>query len=145
MKENENTNRHNKKEPVVENKHSLPYPTRTLDPPIRLVDRAREIESADMVIQTSVNSRLELIAKQIRNLQDEAKQILEQAELDLELHRVKCNFEKKVGQAIHLYVKDNGDKYFSLLSKEEWGKPPHIYLGTYMLNADRSFKKIGGT
>jgi hypothetical protein len=38
---------HNKNEPVIENRRSLSVPSRTLDPPIRLVDRAREIELAD--------------------------------------------------------------------------------------------------
>lgn len=74
----EESTTHNKKEPIVEDKYLLPYPTRTLDPPIRLVDRAREIELADESIKTNVGGKLELILKQIRGLQDEAKRIMEE-------------------------------------------------------------------
>lgn len=137
----EEENIHNKKEPIVENTHILPFSTRTLNPPIRLVDRAREIENAHDSIRTSVNSRLELIVKQIHNLQSEAQDILKQATRDAELHQIKCNFEKKVGQTIHLYEKENGQKYFSLLSPEDWGKSPHSFLGSYKLNPDRSFEE----
>ena len=133
---------HNKAEPVVEGKHSLAYGTRTLDPAIRLVDRAREIELADQSISSHTNAKLELILKQIRNLQDEARMVVERAEIDTILHRVKCSFEKAVGQQIYLYEK-NGEQYFSLLSPADWdGNPPHPFRGSYTLNADRSFSRI---
>ena len=133
---------HNKREPVVEDKHLLPYGTRTLDPAITLVDRAREIETASQSIQTHVSGKLDLIAGQIRQLQAEAKKIMEQAQTDIELHKIKCNFEKKIGMTLHLYEKPGGIKYFSFLSPEEWGTPPHKFLGTYKLNADQSFELV---
>ena len=133
---------HNKSEPVVEGKNALPYPTRSLDPPITLVDRAREIELAEESIQSHVNSKLELIVKQIRTLQQEARQIIDNAAVDSELHRIKCNFEKKIGMSIHLYEKPGGEKYFSILSPREWGTPPHRHIASYTIKADQSFEKI---
>lgn len=134
--------KHNKAEPVLKDKHLMPHAGRTLDPPIRLVDRAKEIESASESIETHVNGKLQLIVNQIRSLQEEAKQIVEQAHLDVELHKVKCNFEKAVGQEMHLYEKPDGAKYFSLLSPAEWNnKPPHNFLGSYRLQPDRSFEE----
>ncbi|MEM7183205.1 MAG: DUF2452 domain-containing protein [Spirochaetota bacterium] len=134
--------KHNKKEPIVENKRSLAYPTRTLDPPITLVDRAREIETAQESIRSHVDSKLDLILKQIRALQEEAKDIISAAQRDVELHKVKCNFEKQVGQSIYLYEKDDGEKYFSLISPEEWNPPPHTFLATYTMRGDRSFSEV---
>lgn len=134
--------RHNKKEPDVPGKSFLPYPTRTLDPPISIVDRAKEIEKAEESIKTHVNGKLDLIVKQIRNLQDEAKKIMEQAEADMQLHKVKCNFEKKTGMAVHLYEKETGQQYFSLLSPEEWGTPPHAFKGTYTIRPDMGFERL---
>jgi len=140
---NEEEPLHNKNEPVVPDKHSLPYPVRSLDPPISLVDRAREIETAQTSIQSHVSGKLDLIAGQIKALQEEARKILEQAEVDVELHRVKCNFEKRPGQEMHLYEKNGRETYFSLLSPREWGgKPPHRHLGSYRLRADQSFERL---
>jgi len=135
--------RHNKKEPVVDNRHLQSVPSRTLDPPFSLVDRAREIENAEGSIQSHVNGKLDLIVNQIRMLKEEARSILEQAERDLELHRAKCNFEKRAGQTIHLYQKGEDEFYFSLLSPEEWGgTPPHPFAGSYRMNGDRSFDRV---
>lgn len=120
----------------------LPYPTKTLDPPFSLVDKAKEIEKADLWVQNSVNQKLNLILEQIRILQEKAKEIIAKAEEDSQLHRIQCNFEKKPGMILHLYAKENSTLYFSLLSPEEWGTPPHQYLGSYKLNLDMSFEKI---
>jgi Protein of unknown function (DUF2452). len=43
---------------------------------------------------------------------------------------------------LHLYERPTGEKYFSLLSPEEWGTPPHKFLGSYKLNVDMSFERI---
>ncbi len=129
-------------EPVVENKAFLEYPVRKLDPPISLVDRAKEIEKAEEWIKIGVNQKLDIILKQIKILQEQAKEILEKAEEDAYLHRIQCNFEKKPGMVLHLYRKNTGEEYFSLLSPEEWGNPPHHYIASYRLNVDMSFEKL---
>jgi hypothetical protein len=120
----------------------LPYGTRTLDPAIRIIDQAKEIEQAKDFIQTRVQGKLDLILRQIQYLQEEAKKILMDASIDEELHRIKCNFQKKIGDIYHLYEKDDGEKYFSILSPEEWKTPPHKFCATYRLDYDRSFKQI---
>lgn len=136
-------NQHNKNEPVVAQKQSLPYATRTLDPPISLVDRAREIQDADKNIRVQVTGKLELIAQQIRRLQQDAQNILEQAQTDRELHRVRCGFEKKPGQTLHLYQTVGGELYFSLLSPRDWRQaPPDDYRGSYRLRQDMSFERL---
>ena len=131
--------KHNKSEPVIENKRSIPYPTRTLDPKITLVDRALEIQNASQSIQSHTDGKLKIILKQIQNLQNEAREILEKSQRDMELHRISCNFEKRPGLNLHLYERPNSEKYFSMLSPEEWGNPPHLFLGSYTLNLDGSF------
>lgn len=122
--------------------HSLTYGTSRLAPAISLVDRAKEIEMAEESVQLHLHGKLEVIANQIRRLKEEAELILKRAEKDIELHKARCQFEKKPGQTIHLYKKENGN-YFSLLSPKEWGgHPPHPYQGTYIMNPDRSFTEV---
>lgn len=138
------TPRHNKQEAVVDDKHTLAYPTRTMDPPFSLVARAEEIERAGESIQSHVHGKLDLIVKQIRALKEEARTIMHAAQRDLELHQVKCNFEKLVGQDIHLYRRKSDDTlYFSLLSPADWkGNPPNDFRGSFRLRVDRSFETL---
>lgn len=122
--------------------HSLTYGTSRLAPKISLVDRAKEIELAEESVQLHLHGKLEIIAGQIRRLKEEAELILKRAEKDIELHKARCQFEKKPGQTIHLYEKENGT-YFSLLSPKDWGNhPPHSYKGSYIMNPDRSFTEV---
>ncbi len=120
--------------------HSAPYPVSRLAPPIELVDIARQIEQADAMVNTRVGSKLKVIADQIKALQAEARSILEDAQRDQELHHAKCNFKRQPGKLYHLYRKDDGTRYFSMLSPEDWrGDPPHAFLGSYRLEADMSW------
>jgi hypothetical protein len=128
---------------IDDNNRSLTYGTSRLAPAIRLVDRAKEIELAHESIQSHTNAKLELILKQIRHLQMEAQGIIENAALDAELHSIPCNFEKKVDQPYHLYLRPEGKKYFSFLSPTDWGgNPPHEFLGSFVMKSDRSFQKL---
>ena len=69
--------KHNKPEPVVEDRRSRAYPVRTSDPPISLVDRAREIEQADQLLETHAHGKLEVIARQMRALKAQAEEIID--------------------------------------------------------------------
>ncbi len=123
--------------------HSAPYPVSRLGAPTDLVDLALAIQNADQLTHTRANAKLKVIAGQIRSLQTEARRILQEVKQEQELHRVECNFPRKPGQLCHLYGKPGGDRYFSLLSPEDWkGNPPHEYLGGYRLEADMSWTAL---
>jgi len=120
--------------------HSSPYPVSRLAPPIQLVDLARQIEKADLMIGAQVNSKLQVISEQIKKLQDQAREVLEKAREDQDLHRVKCNFKRIPGHTYHLYAKADSSRYFSMLSPDDWrGQLPDEYLGPYRLEADMSW------
>ena len=124
--------------------HSSPYPVSRLAPPIQLVDLARQIEEADLMIGTQVNAKLRVISEQIRKLQDQARDVLDKANQDQDLHRVKCNFKRIPGHTYHLYGKADGSRYFSMLSPDDWhGGPPAEYIGPYRLGADMSWTPAG--
>ncbi|MBE9516560.1 MAG: DUF2452 domain-containing protein [Proteobacteria bacterium] len=123
--------------------HSAPYPVSRLGAATGLVDLAKEIDSADLLTHAKANAKLKIIADQIRSLQTEARQVLDEAREEQDLHRVECSFPRKPGQFCHLYHKPDGKRYFSLLSPEDWNnKPPHDYLGGYRLEADMSWTSL---
>ncbi|HET8933552.1 MAG TPA: DUF2452 domain-containing protein [Polyangiales bacterium] len=130
---------------------AAPYPLSRLSARIDLIDVAREIQAADSVLSAVAGGKLEAIARQIRALQAEAARTLAEAQIDAELHRVRCNFKKIPGKLYHLYERpkpprsaadrqSEGERYFSLLSPDDWaGKPPHAFLGSFRLEADMRF------
>jgi len=122
--------------------HGSPYPLSRLAPPITLLDLAREIAQADQMITNRVDAQLEVIARQIRGLQDEARRILEGANQDKDLHRARCAFQKRAGHVYHLYRSNDGSLYFSMLSPTDWHTPPHSFCGSYRLEADYSWTRL---
>lgn len=125
---------------VITRDAASPYPLSRLSARIDLVDVAREIQAADSILGVATNARLGVIASQIRHLQDEARRILDEAELAARLHRAHCNFVKRPGHVYHFYRRSDGDTYLSMLSPADWsGAPPHRFEGSYRLELDMSW------
>jgi hypothetical protein len=123
---------------------ALTYPSSRLGAKIELVDLAREIEKADETIGLVVSGKLDTIREQMRALQEQARRLLEEARDASLLHRAACNFKKTPGKVYHLYRRESGELYFSMLSPEDWrGSPPHPFEGSYRLEADLGFSPIG--
>jgi len=119
-----------------------PYPISRLAPVHDLVDVAREIQEADRMLGTVASGKLQLLAKQIRALQEEARNLLEAARRDAELHRASCQFKRRPGHVYHLYRRPDGAFYFSMLSPDDWhGAPPHPFEGSYRLEHDMSWTR----
>lgn len=124
--------------------HSSPYPTRRLDPAIALVDTAAQIAAASTQIAHQTHAQLDLIHQQIQYLQAQARSILDKAARDVALHQAECRFTRVVGQKYHLYRRPDQTTFFSMLSPDDYGgAPPHEFLGSYWLEADRSWTEDG--
>lgn len=121
---------------------SSPYGLSRLAPETTLVDVAHEISQADAMIAQTTSSKLKLIEEQIRQLQIQARDILEDAKRDLELHRAACAFSRRVGQTYHLYEKPDGSLYWSMLSVADWTAPPHTPRGSYRLEPDQTWTPV---
>jgi len=123
--------------------NAAPYPLSRMAPSFSLVDVAATIQAADQTLATMTGGKLELIAQQIQALQAEARNILEKAKRDAELHRVSCAFVKKPGGIYHLYKRADGVLWFSRLAPEEWITPQaQTFEGTYQLELDQSYTRL---
>jgi len=108
-----------------------------------LVELAQHIQTANQFTKANVGNKLQVIAEQVRFLQEQARKILEEANESNDLHHVACNFVKKPGAIYHLYVRESKQKFFSMISPAEWGTQcPHEYLGTYRLEYDQSWTPL---
>ncbi|MDB4985511.1 MAG: hypothetical protein JWN04_689 [Myxococcaceae bacterium] len=122
---------------------SSPYPVSRLSGPVSLVDSAREIERADQWIASTSSAKLEQIAAQMKALREQAEQVLADAQRHAELHRAEARFERHPGKTYHLYERTTGERYWSMLSPRDWGShPPHAHVGSFRLEADRSWTPL---
>lgn len=111
--------------------------------PSDIVELAQQIQKADELTRATACSKLTVIADQIKMLQDQARKVLEIAQRDSMLHHVACNIVKKPGTVYYLYQRESEQKYFSILSPEEWGRScPHAFLGGFRLEHDHSWTKL---
>ncbi len=126
--------------------HSSPYPVSRLAPQMGLVDLAREIDQADQMVSARLGAQLRVIADQVKALQAQARQILDQAKSDQHLHHARCAFRRIPGKVYHLYEEAEGTTCFSMLSPDDWkGKPPRPFLGSYRLEKDMTWTALGDT
>ena len=122
------------------------------------------MQTADQFVRATTGGKLQVIVDQIRFLQEQARRILEDGRRDSQLHHAACNFQKVPGHTYHLYEREDGSAYFSMLGPpvcelctciyvtalqcqlsglplQEWGRggPGHHFLGSYRLEHDRSW------
>ncbi|XP_062842495.1 uncharacterized protein C1orf50 homolog [Trichomycterus rosablanca] len=119
------------------------YQTNRVGDPTDLVALAQQVQKGDEFIRANACNRLTVIADQIRYLQEQARKVLEDAKRDADLHHAACNVVKKPGNMYYLYVRESGQRYFSILSPKEWGSScPHEFLGAYKLQFDMSWTPV---
>lgn len=95
------------------------------------------------MLNARTSAKLGLIADQIRQLQESARAILHEAEQEQALHQADCAFERKPGHHYHLYRKADGTTFWSMLSLADWReRPPHVFVGSYRLEADYSWTRL---
>ena len=108
-----------------------------------IVALATQIKTADLCVRNTACNKLSLILDQIRFLQSQAEKILKETEANEKLHHAACNFQKRPGTIYHLYERESGQTYFSMLSLEDWGPSfKHKYLGSYRLEMDQSWTPV---
>lgn len=83
--------------------------------------------------------KLELIAKQISFLQNEAINIYNNHQFNSEINSIHCNFKKVPGTFYYLYEKNNS-KFLSLISNEEWSSYDK-FISKVFYDYDYNFKK----
>lgn len=100
------------------------------------------LQNSETHVKNTALNKLDVISNQIKFLQKQAHDILSSASRDSDLHRVPCNFVKVPGQIYHLYERQSGEKFWSMISPEEFGASNlNEHLGSYRMEVDRSYTK----
>lgn len=73
---------------------------------------------ADNFVKANACNKLQIIAEQMKFLQKQAENVLMEAKQNTYLHHAACNFKKQPGHVYHVYLRESGQTYFSMLSPE---------------------------
>lgn len=84
--------------------------------------------------------QLKLIAKQIMALKNEALEIIEESNIQDQLQSINPSFKIVSGNYYYLYEKNDGQKYFSMISPEQWSNKDR-FLGKYLYDYDKKYVK----
>ena len=86
-------------------------------------------------------SKLEMIAKQIDFLKNEALNILSNHDLNNNLKEIKCNFRKVPGTYYYVYENEKNEKNLSLISPDEWSNY-YKFISKVYYDFDYQFYKV---
>lgn len=111
----------------------LPYPYHVGSPAIKKND---VVEFKEI----GVNKADKFIKKKYDELVKEAESLQSSYYLNIEVYGSKYSFEPKMGFVYHMYENNDGIKFLSLISPDEWKNQKYLYSVT--LNTDMIWVKV---
>jgi len=109
-----------------------------------LVELAQQVQTADQFTRATAGSKLQVIAEQVRFLQEQARKVLEDARIASLIHKTSCNFKKIPGKTYYIYKqrKNPDEEFISMISPEEWGASGPEFVAGYRLEFDMSWTPL---
>merc|ERR1711892_1079451 len=109
-----------------------------------LVELAAHVQTADKFTRATAGSKLQVIAEQLKQLQEQARKVLDDARLNALIHKTACNFKKVPGTTYYVYKnrKNPDTEFISMISPEEWGSASPEFCGGYRLEFDQSWTAL---
>jgi hypothetical protein len=87
----------------------------------------------------SVNKLNHKVKTRFKEIKAQYEQLMQEFEYNKLIHDAKFTFEPIIGQHYHLYVRENGDNFLSIIAPNEC----HFEsLGSFYLNADQIWEKV---
>lgn len=89
--------------------------------------------------KNSINKINHKIEAKYLELQTEYKKLMDEFEYNKLIFDAKFTFEPVIGKVYHLYKRDNGETFLSLIAPNECN---FNALGSFYLNADQTWQKV---
>ncbi|HFA48222.1 MAG TPA: DUF2452 domain-containing protein [Bacteroidetes bacterium] len=129
------------KDKVAETPHNLPYAHTVGGAVIKPIDRGRVKGLAVSAMYEQTDMQLEQIREQIELLAEQARAIQKRVEISEQIYLCKMNFKPLIGHTYHLYRRDNGEEFLSMISPTEWGRnKPFEFVASAKLLADHTWE-----
>ena len=113
----------------------MPYGDSVSAPAITEVDTTgyREIKSKEASAK---------LRGRYKELQEEFRQLVATSEDTQRMYDASVSFVPIIGQVYHLYRRENGDEWISMIAPGDFGRYYHEYLGSYRLATDSVWERI---
>lgn len=122
---------------------ATPYPQSRLSPPITPHSLSTVAETSISTVKMSLEGKLKIVTDQIKHLQKLGENLIMEAQSNIEMHNIPCSIAKKPGDVLHLYTREDGSQFLSIISPGEWGGMFTLsYLGTFKLEHDMSWTRL---
>lgn len=83
-----------------------------------------------------INKEFEL---KFNELREQYHKLMEEFEWNEIIYNSKFTFEPVIGEIYHLYLKDDGFYFLSLIPPDQWNKE---HIGTFKINSDKKWEKL---
>lgn len=114
---------------------------------LKLFEPLANIELSESQIVDKIKSdaanyaKLKLLAEQAQLLKAQIKNVIDEGLLNSNLHDIECRFIKVSGSTYHLYKKNDGTYYFSMIAPDEWTIKDQ-FIKSYLYDHDKCFKML---
>ena len=120
---------------VADNKSTMPYGDSVSAPAITKVDTSgyRQVKSKEA--SAKLRGRYE-------ELQEEFRQLVATSEDTQRMYDATVSFVPIIGHTYHLYRRENGEEWVSMIAPEEFRTYYHEYIGSYRLATDSVWIRV---
>ena len=121
-----------------------PIPLTVSSPVIKATDKGKIRANAVQSMMEHAQQQMDLLRKPAQLIMDQVAEIERRMKLSEEIYSADLSFEPVVGQTYHLYERENGKKFVSIVGPTEWGrsKTDLAHLATVILLADKSWSFV---
>jgi hypothetical protein len=129
---------------VAQNPGLLPY-AHTLSSGVIKPDDLGKIKSnALMAMEQQTDMQLNQLQQQIQLLYNQAQEIKARTEISVWIYQADIGFDPLINHIYHLYEKDNGKHFLSMVSPKEWGRSKKFkrFIASVKLLADHTWDII---
>ena len=129
---------------VAQNPGLLPY-AHTLSSGVIKPDDLGKIKSnALMAMEQQTDMQLNQLQQQIQLLYNQAQEIKARTDISVWIYQADIGFDPLINHTYHLYEKDNGNHFLSMVSPKEWGRSKKFkrFIATVKLLADHTWDVI---
>lgn len=87
----------------------------------------------------SINKLNHKVQTRFQEIKDQYEQLMNEFEYNSLIYSAKFSFEPIIGQTYHLYARDNGENFLSIIAPDQCRFDA---LGSFQLNADQIWEKV---
>jgi hypothetical protein len=126
---------------VAQNPGLLPYAHTLSSGVIKPDDMGKVKSNALLAMEQQTDMQLRQIQEQIELLFKQAQDIKSRTDISVWIYQAQMGFNPLVGHVYHLYEKDDGKHFLSMVSPTEWGRSRAFkcFVATVKLLADHTW------